>query len=103
MVDELLMTNIDLVDMIMLARQYKVEILLVRGYMGLITRNEGPSVDEVKRLGYKTTVQLYGRRELYWKGNWSYTDLDGDIQKMFEVELNDTKYHSEAIQGLNSG
>jgi hypothetical protein len=49
-VDGLSTTNIDPVDMIMLAREYKVEILLVKGYVGLITRNEGPSVEEAKRL-----------------------------------------------------
>ena len=101
--DELSMTDINPVEMIMLAREYKVEILLVQGYVGLTTRNEGPSVEEAKRLGNKTTVRLYGRRELYWKHKQSCTDLDGDIREMFEEELNDIKYHSEAIQGLNSG
>ena len=99
-VEELLMTNIDPVEMVMLAREYKVEILLVKGYVGLITRNKGPSAEEAKRLGYETTIQLYGRRELYSKGN--PMNLDGIVRKMFEEELDDIKYHSEAIRGLDS-
>ena len=101
--DELSTTDIDPVEMIMLAREYKVEILLVQGYVGLTTRNEGPSVEEAKRLGNETTVRLYGRRELYWKRNQSCTDLDDDIREVFEEELNDIKYHSEAIRSLDSG
>ena len=54
---------IDPVDRVMLAREYRVEIWLVEGYMELVRRDAGLFRKAQMRLGYETSLRLYEKRE----------------------------------------
>ena len=98
--------NVDPVEKVMLARNYKVEQFLVDGYGGLITRKEGPSLEEAKVLGYEVVIQLYKMREQHSRlegmppssmRRSARTRMVSDIEKTFKEELDNIKRDSRAI------
>lgn len=98
--------NIDPVEKVMLARNCKVEQFLVDGYEELLRREEGPSLEEAKVLGYEVVIQLYRMREQPSKsGRISLssirrslrTRMVSDIEKTFKEELDNIKRDSRAI------
>jgi hypothetical protein len=103
--------DINPVEKVMLARNYKVERLLVRGYMELIKRKEGPSVEEAKILGYEAAIRLYEKRERH-RGSDSRVsrlpqrrqehvvnaNLIADIKKTFKEELDSIKRDSRETE-----
>jgi hypothetical protein len=70
--DELAQMEIDPIDKVILARDYRVEKWLVEGYTELVKRDAGLSAEERKRLGYETAFQLYERREESFRRGLSY-------------------------------
>ncbi|KAJ7509740.1 hypothetical protein B0H11DRAFT_1659872, partial [Mycena galericulata] len=53
----------DSVERILLARKYEVSAWLRIGYTDLARREEGISLVDAEKIGWKTTVQLYHSRE----------------------------------------
>jgi len=103
--------DINPVEKVMLARNYKVERLLVRGYMELIKRKEGPSVEEAKILGYEAAIRLYEKRERHRGSDSSVSrlpqrrqehvvnaNLIADIKKTFKEELDSIKRDSRETE-----
>jgi hypothetical protein len=104
------LSNINPVEKVILARNYKVESLLVQGYKELIKRKEGPSVEEAKVLGYETAIRLYEKRENHWgpesvsrstqrrQEHVANVRLVPDIEKIFKEELDSIKRDSREIE-----
>jgi hypothetical protein len=99
--------NINPVDKVMLARDYRVESLLKQGYKELVKRKEGPSLEEAKVLGYEAAIHLYKKRERHHRESAPASiqmrqraniSLDTDIEKTFKEELDDIKRDSKAIE-----
>ena len=96
--------NIDPVQKVMLARIYKVESILVDGYSELITRKEGPSLEEAKALGYEAAIRLYEQRERHRgraQSMQSNFNLVAAINKTFKEELDNIKRDSRVIEAAS--
>jgi hypothetical protein len=109
-VDELLQIKIDPVDKVMLAWDYRVEVWPMEGYTELIKQQGSLSLEEEKRLGHKTTVQLYEKREkaltcmlqqIGYANNMSFNGLDTEIHETFWEEVIDIRYNGNAIQAAS--
>ncbi|KAJ7066267.1 hypothetical protein C8F01DRAFT_1365852 [Mycena amicta] len=77
---ELAIAQLDLrsltpVERILLSRQYDVAKWLRSGYTELAQREEGISLEDAEKIGFKTTVQLYQIREAAIK---TYVPLHGN-------------------------
>jgi hypothetical protein len=99
--------DLDPVDKVMLARDYKVQNWLVEGYTTLVMRDAAPTLVETRKLGYETSFQLYEMREEtfrrgmeqsyhhYGSNSRIFNNLEPDIRRIFYEELVDIKYEED--------
>jgi len=103
--------EIDLIDKVILARDYRVEKWLAEGYTELVKRDAGLSAEERKRLGYETAFQLYGRREESFRQGLSrygatrmfdVFKLDASVRDAFRLELADVRFDGDVLSELTA-
>jgi hypothetical protein len=80
------LSQLDVVEMIVLGTKYRVSQWFITGCSKLITRNIGPTVEECKLLGIGFVVQIYGLRERVLtfrlpKGSKAYFDMVPQLVK----------------------
>jgi len=101
--------EIDPIDKVILARDYRLEKWLVEGYTELVKRDAGLSAEERKRLGYETAFQLYERREESFRRGLSYhggtrvfDTLDASVRDAFKLELADVRFDGDVLLELTA-
>ncbi|KAJ7210477.1 hypothetical protein GGX14DRAFT_520493 [Mycena pura] len=85
------------VERILLARGYHVSSWLRTGYTELARREEGISLEDAEKIGWKTTVQLYQVRETaiknyttpyrpqYWQSGFQNADVETTFREEFRL------------------
>jgi hypothetical protein len=77
--------NIDVEVMVQVAKDCKVPDLLLRGYKGIVQRQEEIEVEEAERLGWETTLSLLRIRDQYLSNRGH--NVESDLRRAFKTEL----------------
>jgi hypothetical protein len=84
------------VELVQLGTELQVESWLLQGYQRLVEAPEGISVEDEKRLGWKTTSKLFRIRDEYlqtpYQSSWSYNKVPSKIQEVFAEELKEAAW-----------